>query len=577
MLTAKSLWWLMPEIVLVLTAVVLYLRGAFARQSPEATGAGKTPATDPVGPMADGRSVQIALVGVVVAGWALARFRPPIEHSGPVLLDGLGQYVRWLSLAGVGFLVLLGSSGTAPRRLPEYLGTLLLAGAGVMLVAVADNLVLLFLGLELVSIPTYILLCVGRQDASGAEAAAKYFFLSLVASALVLYGMSFLYGAGGSLELKEIRARLAVSAWTEAGWVDFANLAVVLLLAGLGFKIAAVPFHFYAPDVYQGTSYPNAALLSVAPKVAGFTALVRILVEALPTGVEYGLAWRVLLALALLTMTVGNVVGLWQEHVRRLLAYSSIGQTGYILAGLAVGLAGADSAGRADGLAAVLLYLAVYAVATVGAFSVLESLRRTGQPVETLEDLGGLARRRPWSAAWLSIFMFSLAGVPPLAGFWGKWAVVLGAIKTALSASASPAQTVWFMLLAVLTMVNAAVAAGYYLRLVAAVYFWPSVRAAGPAALTSPAVGAVLCGLLCVAIGLVPWPLWNAAGHAVEAFAYQPAAGSVASIGDWGPETSPLWFGGSVSGRSIPAGGSETAVFWLGGSAGGPPNRLGKL
>ena len=573
MLTAKALWWLMPEILLVLTAVVLYLRGAFARLGAEAVGAGQSASAESVGPKPDGRSVQMALVGVVLAGWALARFGVPAEPPAPLLLDALGQYVRWLSLAGVGLLVLLGSAGAAPWHLPEYLGTLLLAGAGLMLVAGADNLVLLFLALELVSIPTYIVLCVGRRDGAGAEAAAKYFFLSLVASALVLYGMSFLYGAGGSLELKEIRARLMVSGGTGGGVVEFAKLAVVLLLAGLGFKIAAVPFHFYAPDVYEGTSYPNAALLSVVPKIAGFTALMRILLEVFPPGGEEVWTWRVVLALAVLTMTVGNVVGLWQEHVRRLLAYSSIGQAGYILAGLAVGLAGADSAGRTDGLAAVLLYLAVYALATVGAFSVLESLRRTGQPVETVEDLGGLARRRPWSAAWLSVFMFSLAGVPPLAGFWGKWAVVVGAIKTALSPSASHAQTIWLMFLAVLTMLNAAVAAGYYLRVVAAVYFRPSIRAAGPAGLSGPAVAAVLCGLLCVAIGLVPWPVWNAAGHAVGGFTSQVSGASVRSIGHGGLGTSPFWVGRSASGLSIPAGSSETVAFRSVGSAVGLPNR----
>ncbi len=540
MLTAKAIGMLLPEILLVGTAVVLYLRGAFGRSDatqPEDSLAGKSPSCDVLPLLPDSRSLQIALVGVVLAGWALARIGLPSEPSEALLLDQLSLYLRWLSLVAVALLVLLGSAGATSKDLPEYLGSLLLAGAGVMAVAVADNLLLLFVALELVSIPTYILLCVGRRDAPGAEAAAKYFFLSLLASALVLYGMSFLYGASGSLDLKEIRTGLSARSWPEPGLAGLAKLAVVLLLAGLGFKMAVVPFHFYAPDVYEGTSYTNAALLSVAPKIAAVTALVRILAEALPPVEEYVFGWRVVLALAVLTMTVGNVVGLWQEHLRRLLAYSSIGQAGYILAGLAVGLGGADASARTDGLAAVLLYLLVYGLATVGAFSVLEALRRSGRPVETLEDLGGLGRHRPWAAAGLSIFMFSLAGVPPLAGFWGKWAVVVGAIKTSLSPLASSAPRFWFMGLAVLTMLNAAVAAGYYLRVVAAVYFSRPIQPAGRVGMTAPGFAAVVCGVLCIAMGLVPWPIWNAAADAGEALLSQEAPPASQSLALGGPET----------------------------------------
>lgn len=510
MLTTDTLWYLGPEATLVLTAVVLYLRGAFSRSADQPSDNVEAPAQDTL-------SLQIALVGVVLAGWTLVRVGLPQENVGPVILDPLGFYIRWLSLAAIGLLVLLASGSLSHGSRAEYLGTLLLAGAGVMAVAAADNLVLLFLALELVSIPTYILLCLGRRGADAHEAAAKYFFLSLMASALALYGMSFLYGANGSLELHAIRQK-ASGSWDTVQMYLFplATVGVVFLLAGLGFKVAAAPFHFYAPDVYQGTSYANAALLATATKIAGFTALVRILMEAISAAEGYASIWRVVLALAILTMTVGNTAALWQTHLRRLLAYSSIGQAGYMLAALAVVL-GADAAeNRADGLAAVLLYLAVYAAATIGAFSVLEAVGRNGRPVETLDDLAGLARRQPWAAVWLAVFMFSLAGVPPLAGFWGKWAVVLGAVKASLSPSSETMRGVWFMILAVITMLNAAVAAAYYLRVVAAAYFRPSAAAHPAAGAAGPWIAAVLCGVLCVGIGLTPWLLWESAGRASE-------------------------------------------------------------
>lgn len=517
MLTTATLWYLAPEVILVISSVVLYLWGAFKGQK-------DFPAVPEDGASRDDRSVHIALVGVVLAGWGLVRVGLPSEPAGPVLLDSMALYIRWMSLAVAGLLVLLASGSGVPYR-AEYLGTVLLAGGGLMALSVADNLILLFLALELVSIPTYILLGLGRRDAEGYEAAAKYFFLSLVASALVLYGISFLYGASGTLKLPGIRETLTgPSSLAEAELFSLALVGVVFLLAGLGFKIAAVPFHFYAPDVYQGTTYPNVAFLSAAPKIAGFTAMIRILIEGISPLDGSALIWRVVLALAILTMTVGNVVALWQRHLRRLLAYSSIGQAGYILAALAVGLGAASSEVQMDGLAAVLLYLVVYVVATIGAFSILEVLRGNGRGMETLEELGGLARHRPWAAAGLAVFMFSLAGVPPLAGFWGKWAVVLGAIKAALCPLATGLQAVWFILLAVLTMLNAAVAAGYYLRVVGIMYFSTSSQRPSLGQAGGPWLAGLLCAVLCVGVGLVPWPIWNASGR---------AAGPVVS--QWGP------------------------------------------
>lgn len=192
----------------------------------------------------------------------------------------------------------------------------------------------------------------------------------------------------------------------------------MLTLAGLCFKIAAVPFHFYAPDVYQGTAHPNAALLSVMPKAAGLVALVRILVIAMPHMEPH--SWRVVLVISVLTMTLGNVMAFWQDDLRRLLAYSSIAHSGYMLIGLAVSLATGQVAGRWSGLAALWFYLATYAAATIGSFALLEHLGRADRRIDAVEELAGLGRTRPPAAAVLAVCMFSLAGIPPLAGFWGK-------------------------------------------------------------------------------------------------------------------------------------------------------------
>ena len=312
-------------------------------------------------------------------------------------------------------MVLMAWRPLATGGTPEYLGSLLLIIAGLMLVASAANLVLLFVGLELISIPTYILLSLGRRDPASQEAAAKYFYLSVLSSAILLYGLSFLYGTTGTMQLPQRPAASAALTRFEL----LSKVAMVLIVAGLCFRVTAVPFHFYAPDVYQGTIQANAALLSVLPKAAGLLALVRLIVLGMPEMGPY--AWKIVLVLSVLTMTLGNVLALWQENVRRLLAYSSIANAGYMLIGLAVGLAtAARSGGFWDGVGATFFYLCVYAAATLGAFAVFAYLGRQRQQIETVEELAGLGRTHPAMAAALAVCMFSLAGLPPAAGLWGK-------------------------------------------------------------------------------------------------------------------------------------------------------------
>jgi len=390
-----------------------------------------------------------------------------------------------------------------------------------MLAAGARDLVLIFVALELISIPTYILLYLGRRDSASQEAAAKYFFLSLLASAILLYGFSFLYGTTGTTQLTSTAA---------PAFPKLVKLALVLIVAGLGFKIAAVPFHFYAPDVFQGTTYANAALLSVVPKAAGLLVLVRIAVWAMPIPpLAETYAWRIALALAVLSMTFANVVALWQENLRRLLAYSAIAHSGYMLIALAVGLATAGTPGQWDGVGALLFYLAVYAVASVGTFAACGYLGRDRQPLEAIDELAGLARTRPLSAALIAVFMFSLAGIPPLAGFWGKLAVFFSALMVDAGAAAEGSRQPWFVALAIIGVLNAAVAAAYYLRIVGVMYFRTPLATPKAEGGLGTRCAAVVCAILVVAVGLYPGPLMRAS-DAASPHAAAPAEAAPADV-----------------------------------------------
>ncbi|HJT32269.1 MAG TPA: NADH-quinone oxidoreductase subunit N, partial [Pirellulales bacterium] len=340
-----------------------------------------------------------------------------------------------------------------------------------------------------------------------------YFFVSVLSSALTLYGFSFLYGIGGSTDLAALQAALTDSA---SRMSSLGMVALVLVFAGIGFKITAVPFHFYAPDVYQGTTNGNAGVLAVLPKIAGFVALMRIVAVAMPGLEAYG--WKIALVLSVFTMTLGSVLGLWQDNIRRLLAYSSIGHAGYMLIGLAVGLAAArPAAGEAaafDGLGALLFYLALYALATTGAFAALTFLGGDGKQIDDVDELAGLGRSHPLTAIFLAIFMFSLAGIPPLAGFWGKFTIFGSALNLDEAGLAEPRIRTWFLALAVIGVLNAAIAAAYYLRIVAVMYFRSPVQTPRGTGGRGAAISAALCAVLIVLLGVFPSPLVSEATEA---------------------------------------------------------------
>jgi NADH-quinone oxidoreductase subunit N len=500
-MTTVTLRLLMPEIVLMVAAVAIYLGGAFWA-SRRAWG-------------------WVAAAGVGLAVVALWSQHGPTTAGGPLKLDSLAWYGRWLALVFGALFVLLAARPLAGEGTSEYVGSLLLTVAGLMIVLGADDLVLLFIGLELISIPTYVLLYLGRADARCQESAVKYFFLSVLASAILLYGFSFLYGVAGSTQLPAIRAALSEAGRLPSGFPALAKVAWALIFAGLCFRIGAVPLHFYAPDVYEGTTHPNAALLSVVPKAAGLAVMLRILLVAMPGMDPY--SWRVVLVVSILSMTLGNVLALWQDDLRRLLAYSSIAHAGYMLIGLAVALATGNAPGPWNGLAALGFYLFSYAVATIGAFAVLEYLGRADRSLDAVEELAGLGQTRPVAAALLAVCLLSLTGVPPLAGFWGKLLLFGSALNVD---DAAGSLRWWFTGLAIVGVLNAAVAAAYYLRVVGVMYFrapLATLRAAGGGA----RYAALLSALLVVAIGLWPAPWMSAAGRAVaREESRQSAAGS---------------------------------------------------
>ena len=475
-----TLW---PEIIMLMGAVSCLVTGLnptlLARRATPFVAAG---------------TIVIALVAVWLTGDANAA-----DH--PLGYGGMVVYLKQITLV-LGFILLLingklpgnllqnrdaDAAGEKGRFEPadamrgEFFFFFLVSLTGVMLTAGATDLVWLFLALELTSLPTYVMIATSRDDPACRESAVKYFFLGALSAAVFLYGFALIYGATGFTEFGQIRAAVG------ANPSRLMLLGVVLAILGLCFKIAAVPMHVYAADVYEGAATPVTAFLAFVPKCAGFAALILIVAlvgwDPLPREIAY-----LLMGVAVLTMTVGNVLGIIQNNVKRTLAYSSIAHSGYILTGLLIGLAPAVTVGIVDdasgasggvglppdvaignGPAAILFYLLAYGVSTVGAFAVLASLHvhnpddpaDESREVQTYDDLSGLWHRHPYLAALMLISLLSLMGMPPLVGFVGK-VYLIGGVFTAGPTYAT---------LAVIMVVNSAISAGYYLRIAVVCFF----------------------------------------------------------------------------------------------------------
>ena len=425
---------LLPETIVVLTAVFVIVAGAFNPATRWWSGC--------------------AVLGLIFAGAILMRGPGGFGEQGtmivgPVVIDALSRLTRLLGVASGLVFVFVFTRRAERNDGGEVLGMLLLTIVGLMLVSCVTNVALLFLALELISIPTYVLLFVGRPDNAAAESAAKYFLLSILSSAVFMLGVSLMYGAAGSMELTSIASTLEATSGEQIPRMLL--VAFLLVFVGLCFKIAAVPFQFYAPDVYGAATSANAGLLAVVPKVAGLVAMMRLVAVMSP--VWDGFGWQLALIIAALTMTIGNTCALWQTDVRRILAYSSIAHAGYMLIGLAVWMAMPDATGLFSGKVAAMLYAFMYCFASIGAFGVLSVLGDQPGGNFELSRLGGLYRSRPLLAATLGVCMFSLAGLPPLPGFWGKFGLLGGAVMVARAGTASSG---WFVFLAIVGAINAA-------------------------------------------------------------------------------------------------------------------------
>jgi len=430
-----------------------------------------------------------ALAGVVATAalsiWLIGQ--PAASFQGMAIHDERAQALNLVVLTGAALTILL-----SVRYIPnvngqtgEYYSLILLVSAGMMVMGAATDLMVVFLALEIFSLGLYILAGLRRSDRRSSEAAMKYFLLGAFASAFFVYGAAFVYGATGSTRFDLIGDALL------AGRADplLLSAGVALLIAGFGFKVSLVPFHMWTPDVYQGAPTPVTAFMSIGTKAAAFAAFYRFFTEALATEqASWGMALAILAAL---TMTLGNLAALRQSSLKRLLAYSSIAHAGYILVGL--------TTAAAPGIDGALYYLIAYAFMNMGAFAVVILLERQGEMDALGSRLNGIARRQPMLALLATIFLFSLAGVPPFAGFFAKFYVFAAAVQGGWS---------W---LAAIAMLNSAIGAWYYLRIVVNMYFaepTAETRIEDQQLSVPLTVTLSLAAVFTVALGVLPW-VWT--------------------------------------------------------------------
>jgi NADH-quinone oxidoreductase subunit N len=390
----------------------------------------------------------LALIGVLAAagGTLWTSHNPGLAFGRAIAADRFSFYFFYLFLL-VAALTVLGSVNYFERdnlQHGEFYALILMGTAGMCFMASSTDLIMVFIGLEISSISTYILAGFRRKDALANEASLKYFLLGSFATAFFLYGIAFVYGLTGTTNLLDLSGRLA----QPAQWTMLARVALLLMFVGLAFKLSTAPFQIWAPDVYQGAPAPVTAFLSVGPKAAAFAVLLRILLGSLTSAgsTSFWVVW----VSAILTMCLGNLAAIWQTNVKRLLAYSAIAHAGYVLVGVA--------AGSHEGTSAVLFYLTAYALMNVGAFVLIAHLGGNGELSTQIEDYTGLAYIRPGSAACLTLFLLSLAGFPTTAGFFGKFFLFRAAIHSHLIG------------LTIIALLNSVVSVYYYLRLVVAMY-----------------------------------------------------------------------------------------------------------
>ncbi|MFL6821436.1 MAG: NADH-quinone oxidoreductase subunit NuoN [Xanthobacteraceae bacterium] len=467
----------LPEIVLALGAMLLLMVGVFRG---EQTTKG-----------IEGGAVLLLLLTAAIVVWLPAG--KLVTFDGSFVVDSFARFLKLLALAGSAAAIVMSSNYLAveKRGTFEYSILILLSTAGMMMLISAADLIALYLGLELMSLALYVVAAIDRDSVRSTEAGLKYFVLGALSSGMLLYGASLVYGFTGTVSFVGIAKAAA------QGGTSTANLGLVFglvfLFAGFCFKVSAVPFHMWTPDVYEGAPTPITAFFAAAPKVAGIAMFVRTTIVAFPGMLTQ---WQqIVVFVAIASMALGSFAAIGQRNIKRLMAYSSIGHMGFALVGLA--------AGTAEGVQGVLVYMAIYITMTLGAFACILSMRRDGQMVENIADLAGLARTKPAMAFFFAMLLFSLAGIPPLAGFFAKFYVFLAAIKAGL------------FTLAVIGVVTSVVGAYYYLAIVKTMYFDEPAKAFEPMPHELKAVLAVT-GLFNLLFFAYPGPLIEAADAAAK-------------------------------------------------------------
>jgi NADH-quinone oxidoreductase subunit N len=460
----------------------------------------------------EGRRTSVVLAQILLGLCALATLfvdagtrNRLVLFDGHFIVDHLANLLKLVCYLSVSAALVYSRSYLEERRLlrGEFISLLLFSLLGMMVLISAGSFLTVFLGLELMSLCLYALVALNRDSAQSTEAAMKYFVLGALSSGLLLYGISMIYGATGSLQLFEVAQQVMRLSASSADR-NLLVFGLVFIVAGLAFKLGVVPFHMWIPDVYHGATTPVTLIISSGPKVAAFAMMIRMLVNALPALAP---DWQQMLALlAILSIALGNITAIAQSNLKRMLAYSAIAHMGFMLLGLLSGWVGANGMNRPDAYSASLFYMIIYTIMTVGSFGMLLYLSHAGFDCENLDDMKGLNRRSPWHAMLMMIIMFSLAGIPPTAGFYAKLAVFQAAVA---------AGHVWLAVAAVLLSL---VGAFYYLRVVKLMYFDEPVGET--AAVPRRPVGRFvisLNGLFLLILGILPQGLMALCVAAVAA------------------------------------------------------------
>src|SRR5947207_2658991 len=462
----------LPELVLAVGAMLLLMLGAYR-------GEGTT------------RAITALSVVLLVATGVLELLLPAgklTTFGGSFIVDDFARFLKVLALIGSAATLILSSEflSDPSRRIFEYAILVLLSTLGMMVLISAGDLIMLYLCLELMSLALYVVAASNRDNAKSVEAGLKYFVLGALSSGMLLYGASLIYGFTGTVSF----AGVAAAAKTGSVGLVF---GLVFLLAGLCFKVSAVPFHMWTPDVYEGAPTPVTAFFASAPKVAAMAVFTRVALTAFP-GITP--QWQqVVVFVSIASMVLGSFAAIGQTNIKRLMAYSSIGHMGFALVGLA--------AGTAEGAQGVLTYVTIYVTMTLGTFAIILAMKRNGVAVERLSDFAGLSRTNPLLAFFFAMLLFSLAGVPPLAGFFAKWYVFVAAIKANL------------FTLAVIGVLTSVVGAFYYLSIIKVMYFDEPAGQLDPVRIELRSVLAV-AGIFNIFFFVYPGPLVSVATSAAQ-------------------------------------------------------------